>query len=101
MGPIVETWLQETEEGQAYIVHNSEAAFYMGQRQMQYLLYAKLRLCFSSFSISRWRLPEVLPLQQPSPALVPTSSSLPASAFLISLEWVRARFTLSIGQPLL
>nr|GMC57785.1 protein Daple-like [Ipomoea batatas] len=52
MGPIAETWLRDTDEGQARIVREGEAAFYLGKRHMQELLYAKLQRRFSSFSIA-------------------------------------------------
>nr|GMC73585.1 protein Daple-like [Ipomoea batatas] len=62
MGPLAEDWLQEIEEGKARIVREGEVTFYMGQRQTQDFLYAKLRRHFSTFNIFGWKLPETLPL---------------------------------------
>nr|GMC92016.1 uncharacterized protein LOC109157428 [Ipomoea batatas] len=66
-GSLIIGWLRDTDESQARIVREGEVTFYMEQRHMHELLYAKLCHCFSSFSISGWILPVVLPLQHPFP----------------------------------
>nr|GMC49024.1 protein Daple-like [Ipomoea batatas] len=57
MGPVAEVWLRDTDEGHARVVQECEAAFYLGQREMQDQLYGKLRHRFTSFSIAGWKLP--------------------------------------------
>nr|GMD66243.1 protein Daple-like [Ipomoea batatas] len=97
MGPVAEVWLRDTDEGHARVVRECEAAFYLGQREMQDQLYGKLRRRFTSFSIVGWKLPEYLPLRRPLAPIMPTSTTTPADGFLMSLE--RAGGTSSVALP--
>nr|GMD57400.1 uncharacterized protein LOC109157428 [Ipomoea batatas] len=92
-----EVWLRDTDEGHARVVRESEAAFYLGQREMQDQLYGKLRRRFTSFSIAGWKLPEYLPLRRPPAPVMPTSTTTPADGFLMSPE--RAGGTSSVALP--
>nr|GMC99787.1 protein Daple-like [Ipomoea batatas] len=97
MGLVAEVWLQDTDEGHARVVRECEAAFYLGQREMQDQLYGKLRRRFTSFSIAGWKLPEYLPLRRPPAPVMPTSTTTPADGFLMSPE--RAGGTSSVALP--
>nr|GMD96442.1 protein Daple-like [Ipomoea batatas] len=97
MGPVAEVWLRDTDEGHARVVRECEAAFYLGQREMQDQLYGKLRRRFTSFSIAGWKLPEYLPLRRPPAPVMPTSTTTPADGFLMSPE--RAGGTSSVALP--
>nr|GMC66399.1 protein Daple-like [Ipomoea batatas] len=97
MGPVAEVWLRDTDEGHARVVRECEAAFYLGQRDMQDQLYGKLRRRFTSFSIAGWKLPEYLPLRRPLAPAMPTSTTTPADGFLMSPE--RAGGTSSVALP--
>nr|GMC84745.1 protein Daple-like [Ipomoea batatas] len=97
MGPVAEVWLRDTDEGHARVVRECEAAFYLGQRDMQNQLYGKLRRRFTSFSIAGWKLPEYLPLRRPPAPAMPTSTTTPADGFLMSPE--RAGGTSSVALP--
>nr|GMD96826.1 uncharacterized protein LOC109157428 [Ipomoea batatas] len=90
-----EVWLRDTDEGHARVVRECEAAFYLGQREMQDQLYGKLRRRFTSFSIAGWKLPEYLPLRRPPAPVMPTSTTTPADGFLMSPE--RAEGTSSVA----
>nr|GMC82699.1 protein Daple-like [Ipomoea batatas] len=97
MGPVAEVWLRDTDEGHARVVRECEAAFYLGQRDMQNQLYGKLRRRFTSFSIAGWKLPEYLPLRRPPAPAMPTSTTTPADGFLMSPE--RGGGTSSVALP--
>nr|GMD40913.1 protein Daple-like [Ipomoea batatas] len=97
MGPVAEVWLRDTNEGHARVVRECEAAFYLGQREMQDQLYGKLRRRFTSFSIAGWKLPEYLPLRRPPAPVMPTSTTTPVDGFLMSPE--RAGGTSSVALP--
>nr|GLL16845.1 uncharacterized protein LOC109157428 [Ipomoea trifida] len=97
MGPVAEVWLRDTDEGHARVVRECEAAFYLGQRDMQDQLYGKLRRRFTSFSIAGWKLPEYLPLRRPPAPAMPTSTRTPSDGFLMSPE--RAGGTSSVALP--
>nr|GMC90802.1 protein Daple-like [Ipomoea batatas] len=97
MGPVAEVWLRDTDEGHARVVRECEAAFYLGQRDMQDQLYGKLRRRFTSFSIAGWKLPEYLPLRRPPAPAMPTSTTTLADGFLMSPE--RAGGTSSVALP--
>nr|GME08044.1 protein Daple-like [Ipomoea batatas] len=97
MGPVAEVWLRDTNEGHARVVRECEAAFYLGQREMQDQLYGKLRRRFTSFSIAGWKLPEYIPLRRPPAPVMPASTTIPADGFLMSLE--RAEGTSSVALP--
>nr|GLL31554.1 uncharacterized protein LOC109157428 [Ipomoea trifida] len=97
MGHVAEVWLRDTDEGHARVVRECEAAFYLGQRDMQDQLYGKLRRRFTSFSIAGWKLREYLPLRRPPAPVMPTSTTTPADGFLMSPE--RAGGTSSVALP--
>nr|GMD25133.1 probable inactive histone-lysine N-methyltransferase SUVR2 isoform X1 [Ipomoea batatas] len=99
MGPIAEVWLRDTDKGRGRLVREGEAAFYMGQREMQDHLYGKLRRRFSSFSIPGWKLPDYLPLERPTSLVIPSSSSTLANAFLVTPERAQAGVTSSVAIP--
>nr|GLL27291.1 uncharacterized protein LOC109157428 [Ipomoea trifida] len=96
MGPVAEVWLRDTDEGHARVVQKCEAAFYLGQREMQDQLYGKLRRRFTSFSITGWKFPDYLPLRRPPAPVMPASTTTP-DGFLMSPE--RAGGTSSVALP--
>nr|GME03715.1 protein Daple-like [Ipomoea batatas]GME16934.1 protein Daple-like [Ipomoea batatas] len=97
IGPVAEVWLRDTDEGHARVVRECEAAFYLGQREMQNQLYGKLHRHFTSFSIAGWKLPEYLPLRRPPAPVMPVSTTTPVDGFLMSPE--RAGGTSSVALP--